>query len=252
MQTLWTGTFRFDNFDFPVKLVPATHGNKIKFHSIHKKCSKRLYNDKRCPMHGPVKLIEEAKGYEIAPNKYVVFERKDLKRIAPAFKKLLIISHFTEKEDIDPIFFKKTYLVKTEPDHDRKYAAFAQALGGKNLFGIGKLFTDRKEYLVAIWIKQGTIMCSVLRYAHELNPIENMNTMAASEKNPLVAKMEKSIEDNQKKIDLSRVEDQFLERITRVLAEKIIKQESNNVFEFCTAPILQYSYQRKKTLKSIT
>jgi DNA end-binding protein Ku len=90
----------------PVKAYPAVSGAAASpFHLRHASCGRRLQYQKRCPDHGPVESEAIVRGYEHAPDQYVVVDPEELDRLRPARDQALVLEQFLPLGEIDPALF---------------------------------------------------------------------------------------------------------------------------------------------------
>src|ERR671938_262 len=96
----------------PIKLYSATESKTVHFREIHAKDGARIEHRRICPKEDrevPYKQI--VKGYEVAPDEYVVLEKDEIKAAAGDRGKVVHLQEFVEAAEIDPVFYDKTYYV---------------------------------------------------------------------------------------------------------------------------------------------
>ncbi|WP_405705597.1 Ku protein [Streptomyces sp. NBC_00069] len=75
----------------------------------------------------------------------------ELDEIAPGRSQALDIAGFVDLEDVDPIFFDKTYyLAPRGQEHQKVYSLLQQALEQAGKAGIATFVMRQHEYLVAV------------------------------------------------------------------------------------------------------
>jgi len=224
MRALWNGRLQFSLFDIPVKIFSATQSDEITFNSLHAPCLSRIKMEKRCPTHGPVLDDEVVKGYEYENGKYVTVTEEDLSKANPAVNHSLAILQFVEKEALDPMHFDTSYYMAPDgPLATEVYATLRESIRSANKYGIGKIFMRRREFLVALWVKENAIVVSTLRSWNEVR-----NTELIGELNGLKSKNKEEIkmageliERHTKKLRLKNFKDSYQERLLAMLKEKV-------------------------------
>ena len=109
---MWMGTLTFGLVSVPVKLYSAVTHRKVAFHQLHRADHARIYTKRICPVDEEEVPYEDiVKGYEIAPERYVVIEPEEFAAIEPAFTRTIDIEDFVQLQDIDPIYFEAPYIV---------------------------------------------------------------------------------------------------------------------------------------------
>src|SRR5438309_1066644 len=81
---------------------------------------------------------EIVKGYEYAKGKYVYMDDEDFEAARVQGYKTIEISDFVPYEDVDPIFFAKTYYVGPGEGGERVYSLLARAMEDSGLAAVAK------------------------------------------------------------------------------------------------------------------
>jgi hypothetical protein len=102
----WSGLLRFSLVSVPVKAYPAVTSTATSpFHLLHAPCGQRIRYAKHCPQHGAVQSDAIVRGYEYAPDQFVVVEAEELNRLRPVRDRALILEQFLPVQDVAPTFF---------------------------------------------------------------------------------------------------------------------------------------------------
>lgn len=111
MHTMWKGTISFGLVNIPVKMHAATENKDIKLRQLHKECKSPVKYEKVCPIcEKEVKNEDIVKAYEYAKNKFVILDEEELESLKKEQEdKAVEILDFVQLEDIDPIYFEKSY-----------------------------------------------------------------------------------------------------------------------------------------------
>jgi DNA end-binding protein Ku len=224
MRALWNGRLQFSLFDIPVKIFSATQSDEITFNSLHAPCLSRLKMEKRCPIHGPVLEEEVVKGYEYEAGKFVTVTEDDLKNINPDVDHSLAIMQFIEKEALDPLHFEASYFMAPDgPLATEVYATLRESIRNSGKYGIGKIIMRRREFAVALWVKENAIVVSTLRQWNEMRSTELLGELnGVKSKNKEEIKLaEDLIARHTKKLRLKSFKDSYQERLLAMLKEKV-------------------------------
>src|SRR5271167_2850687 len=109
-RAIWTGAVGFGLVTVPVKLYSALDRKSVRFHQLSGKTGVRVAQKRVDPHSGEEVPYEEiVKGYEIAPERYVVIAPGDLETLQPKKSKTIEIEDFVELAQIDPIFYEHPY-----------------------------------------------------------------------------------------------------------------------------------------------
>ncbi len=168
-RSIWNGVISFGMVSIPVKLYTATENKDISFNLLHKDCGERLKQLRWCPKHEKaVEWDEVERGYAYARDEYVVMSEDDFEKLPLASKHTVELSAFVKAEEIDPIYYEKTYYLEPEEKGVKPYALLMRALKEKHLTGIAKISIRNKEQLCALRPTDGGLVMETLYYPDEI------------------------------------------------------------------------------------
>lgn len=152
----------------PIKLYSATESKSVHFHEVHAKDGARIEHRRICPKEDKeVPYKEIVKGYEVSEDKFVVLEQDEVKAAAGDRGKVIHLREFVAAEDIDPVFFEKTYYVGSRDDADA-FRLLHDALRKSGRAGIGRFSFHDREYLVAVRAGEEVLVLHTLRFHDEV------------------------------------------------------------------------------------
>ena len=103
---IWTGTISFGLVTVPVKLYSAVDRKSVRFHQLSGKTGVRVSQKRVDPSSGEeVAYADIVKGYELAPDRYVVVEPGELDALEPRKTKTIEIEEFVALSEIDPVYY---------------------------------------------------------------------------------------------------------------------------------------------------
>src|SRR5437879_5753115 len=109
-RAIWTGTISFGLVTVPVKLYSAVNRKTVRFHQLSSKSRSRVVQKRVDPQSGEeLEYQDLLKGYELAPDRYVVVAAEELEALAPEKTKTIDIEDFVELSEIDPIYYDHPY-----------------------------------------------------------------------------------------------------------------------------------------------
>ena len=167
---VWTGTLSFGLVTLPVRLYPATQPKDVRFH-LYDREGRRIRNQRWAetepppradrdeipspdatqdatpgreelagttgPVETPVAWGDVVRGVETGEGELVTVPREELERIRPERSRSIDIEDFVELEQIDPVFFDKSYYaVPMTPEATKPYVLFHQAMREAGRIGI--------------------------------------------------------------------------------------------------------------------
>ena len=110
-------------------------------------------------------------GFEVRKGRYVTFDKDELRELKPASTKAIEVSDFVEIDDIDPIFYERTYWLVPDGDQAKSsYQLLLAAMEDGGRVGIGSVVMRNKQYLTAIRPLEGALAMSTMRFADEVVP----------------------------------------------------------------------------------
>jgi DNA end-binding protein Ku len=167
-RSIWNGTISVGLAHVPIKLYSATESKTVSFHEVHLKDGARLEHKRLCAKEGKeVPFKEVVKGFEVAPDEFVVLTKEEVAAAAGARGKVIEIEDFVPDDQIDPVFFEKTYYVGYRDDGDA-YRVFHEALKQTARVGIGRFTFHNREYLAAVRPLDDVLALHTMRFHDEV------------------------------------------------------------------------------------
>ncbi len=223
LRSIWNGTVGFAGVFVPVKVHSATEDRTVHFHEVHVDDGARIEHKRICPKEDKeVPYKEIVKGYEVSEGRYVVLEDDELKAAAGPGSRLIELGEFVPTDDIDPVFFVKTYYLGSQDAGKDAYRLLHDALGKTGRAGIGRWVFHNREYLVAVRALDGALGMHTMRFHDELVPSEDLDIPTPS-KNPSSRELDmagKLLESLQAKFDPTAFEDTYRERLLAYIEAK--------------------------------
>ncbi|HEY2201816.1 MAG TPA: Ku protein [Solirubrobacteraceae bacterium] len=168
-RPIWSGTISFGLVSVPVKLYSALDRKTVRFHQLSSKTGTRIAQKRVDPTTGEEVPYEEiVKGYEIAPDRYVVIEPGELDALAPEKTKTIEIEDFVELSHIDPILFDHPYYLAPGPGGAKPYRLLLEAMTQTGKVAIARVVIRSKEQLVAIRPVGDVLMMETMLFSDEV------------------------------------------------------------------------------------
>ncbi len=168
-RAIWSGAIGFGMVNIPIKVYSATSSKSISFHQLHDKCQTRIKEMRWCPScDRKVEWEEISKGYEYSKGQYVILDENDFDQLPLPSKNLVDVQAFVDAEQVDPIYFEKTYFIEPEASAKRPFSLFAEALKGKEKLAIARIAMRSRERLCALRISDGKLLLSTLLWQDEI------------------------------------------------------------------------------------
>jgi DNA end-binding protein Ku len=167
-RSIWNGTISVGLAHVPIKLYSATESRTVSFHEVHLKDGARLEHKRICSKEDKeVPYKEVVKGFEVAADEYVVLEKDEVAAAAGSRGKVIEIEEFVPDDEIDPVFYEKTYYVGCRDDGEA-YRVFHEALKQTERVGIGRFTFHNREYLAAVRALDDVLALHTMRFHDEI------------------------------------------------------------------------------------
>ncbi len=170
-RAIWTGTISFGLVNVPVRMYSAIEEHKLHFHYLHTKDDSPIGYEKYCKKEDkPVPDDEIGKAFEVSKGKYVYLTDEDLEAAKVEGYRTIDLTDFVPYEEIDPIYFEKTYYLGPNEGGEKVYVLLAKAMESSGLAGIGTYVMRDKEHLGCVRIRDGVLTLEKLFFADEIRP----------------------------------------------------------------------------------
>jgi DNA end-binding protein Ku len=178
-RAIWTGSISFGLVSIPVGLFSATEDHTVHFNQFERGTADRIRYQRINERTGKeVEYSDIVKGTDLGSGEYVVVEPDELADIAPGRSRSIEISTFVDLDEIDPIYFQKTYwLAPTAEQYARPYALLREAMTRTNRGGIATFVMRGKEYLTAIRANGDVLALETLFFADEIRDPERLDEL---------------------------------------------------------------------------
>ncbi len=169
VQGIWSGTISFSLVAIPVRLVKAIEPGRISFRLLHNKDYSPLARKMFCPEEERMVPADEIiRGYEIAPDQYILMTEEELESVSPERSRTIEIVEFIDAEEVDPIYYDHPYYLIPSKGGEKAYRLLAEVMRRTNKAGLAKFVLAEREYLVAVTSRDGALALTTLHYNDEI------------------------------------------------------------------------------------
>jgi DNA end-binding protein Ku len=166
---MWTGTIGFGMVTVPVKLYSAVDRKTVRFHQLSGKTGARVAQKRVDPSSGAEVPYEDVvKGYELAPDRYVVIEPGELESLQPKKTKTIEIEEFVDLSQIDPVYYDHPYYLAPGPGGAKPYRLLLEAMRETGKVAIARVVIRSKEQLVAVRPMGNALGLATMLFADEV------------------------------------------------------------------------------------
>lgn len=232
MQTMFKGAISFGLVNIPIKMFTATEEKDVRFRMLHKKCHTPIKYKKVCPLcNEEVSPDDIVKGFEYEPGKFVIITGEDFEKVqTEAQARTIEIVDFVRLEEIDPIYFEKTYYLAPQPEvtaSAKAYALLRDAMSQSEKIAVAKVTIREKQTLCVLRVYKDAVLLETIFYPDEIRPAAEVPALPGEFKTDArEMDIAKQLIDNlTAQFDPSKYTDEYREALRAMIDAKIAGRE---------------------------
>lgn len=174
MRAIWKGQVSFGLISIPVRLFRATEERDVAFHQVRRTDGSRIKYKRVAAADGEeVTYADIAKGYELPGGETVILTDDDLADLPLTTSRAIEVDAFVPLEQVDPIYFDKSYYLEPEgPGALKPYALLRDALASSGRVAIVKVALRRREQIATLRVRDGVFVLETMLWPDEIRPPE--------------------------------------------------------------------------------
>jgi DNA end-binding protein Ku len=222
-RPIWTGTITIGLVNVPIKLHTMIFDKSVSFRFLHKQDGQPLKYQRVCVRDDKVvPWADTVKGYEVAKDEFVVFEKEELQASRPESDQRIRIDKFVDFLSVDPIYFERSYVLTPDKSNDA-YSLLLTAMQSMGKAGVGRITLRTKEYPVLVHSYQGALVLTTLRYDYEVaSPKDLEELIGLKEPSQVELSLAKKIvADLSGEFDISEYKDGYREKVEELIDKKL-------------------------------
>jgi DNA end-binding protein Ku len=227
-RSIWNGTITFGLIAVPIKVYSATESHTIHFHQVHGSDGARIKQKRICSKEGKeVPYKEVAMGYEVRGGEFVMLDKEEIDAAAGDRAHTIELEQFVDREQVDPVYYNRTYYLGAGSDGEDAYRLLHDALKRAGRTGLGRWVFHNREYLVAVRAGDDVLVLHTMRFADELIGVEKLDIAKPSRK-PTDAELgmaEKLVDSLQKSFRPASFKDSYRDRVSELIKAKAAGEE---------------------------
>ena len=169
MRSIWKGAISFGLVTIPVKLYSATEEKDVSFHQVRRSDGSRIKYKRVAAVDGEeVAYGDIAKGYELPSGETVVLTDDDFKDLPLTTNRAIDVLQFVPLEEVDPIYFAKSYYLEPDKTGTKPYVLLRKALEESGKVAIVKVALRNRESLAALRVRDGVFVLETMLWPDEV------------------------------------------------------------------------------------
>src|SRR3954471_24404069 len=184
-RAIWSGSISFGLLNVPVKLYSAVSKQTVRFRELREGDGSRVKHKRVAESDGKEVPYEKiVKGYEYAPDQYVVLSRDELSELDPKRTRAIEIQDFVDLDDIDPIYFEQPYYLGPDKGAESAYSLLVQAMKEARKVAIARFVLRNKEHLADIRPMDEALTLTTMRFHDEVSSPQDLDGEVFEEAKP--------------------------------------------------------------------
>lgn len=221
-RAIWTGSISFGLVNAPVRMYTAISEKDLRFNMLHQPDGGRIGYVKVCKVDDkPVPADEIVRAYDVGGGEYVELTDDDFAAAAAdGSGHLMTIHDFVPIDQIDPIYFERTYFLgPQEGPGEAIYALLCQAMSEAGLAAIATYVHQNREHLGCLRVREGVITLERMFFADEVRSTDGLAPSAQVDKRQLKMAAD-LIAAYTGEFDPAQYQDTYRERLLAVVDQK--------------------------------
>lgn len=176
-RAIWSGSIAFGLVSVPVRMESAVQEHKLHFNYVHEPDGGRIGYQKVCKAEDdkPVPDDQIVKAFEIEKGEWVYLTDEDFEQAQlGSAQKTIDIQAFVPHDEIDPIFFERTYYLTPQDGGEKVYMLLGRAMEESGLSALATFVMRDRQHLACLRIREGVITLERMHFADEIRPAKDL------------------------------------------------------------------------------
>ncbi len=173
-RAYFKGHLRLSLVSIPIEIHSAIETQaEVSFNEIHKPSGRRVGRKRFVEGVAEVKSSDIAKGVEVEPDHYVLFDQAEIDAVKPESSRTIDLVQFIDQSEIDYRYMERPYyVVPADKLAAEGYAVIRDALRKTGRVGLAQVTIASREWLVALSPLGDGLVLEMLRYPDEIRQPE--------------------------------------------------------------------------------
>ncbi|TWD15662.1 Ku protein [Marihabitans asiaticum] len=224
MRAIWKGAVSFGLVNVPVRLYSATENHDVQFRQVHASDGGRIRYRRVCQIDGEEVAYDDiAKGYETEDGEMVVLTDEDFADLPTRSSKEISVEKFVPADQIDPIYFDKTYYLEPDKAAQKPYVLLRDALEGEDRVAVATVSIRTRMTMATLRVREGMIVMQTMIWPDEVRSVDSFGDLGedleASDKEMAMARV--LIEQLEGEFDPDDYEDDYANAVKELVRAKV-------------------------------
>ncbi|MFI6028828.1 non-homologous end joining protein Ku [Amycolatopsis magusensis] len=169
MRAVWKGTIGFGAYAIGVKAYSATTDRASGLTQVHLTDGGRIQHRRFCEADGAeVPPGEVGKGFPLPGGDVVVLSEEDLASLPLATAHSIDVLSFVPMEQVDPVYFARTYYLEPEVAGTKAYVLLSEAMQQAGRVMVVKVALRQRETLAVIRVRDQLLLLETMLWPDEV------------------------------------------------------------------------------------
>ena len=231
-RAIWSGSISFGLVNVPVRMYSAISEHKLHFHFVHEPDESPIGYQKVCKLEDrPVPDDEIVKAFEFEPGEYVFMDDEDFEAARAEGYKTIEIADFVPYEQVDPIYFARTYYLGPEEGGEKVYTLLLRALEDSGFAGISKFVMRDRQFLGALRVRDGMLTLEQMYFADEIRSLDEIKPQRTEVSKEELAMAEQLIDNFAGDFKPQKYKDTYRDALCEIIRDKRAGKEVHHAPE---------------------
>src|ERR1700760_4504274 len=169
MRSIWKGAVSFGLVSIGVKMYSATEERDVSFHQVRRSDGSRIRYRRVAEADGEeVAYSDIAKGFPLPNGETGILTGDDFADLPLPSARVVYVMQFVPLDQVDPIYFAKSYYLEPEKNAVKPYVLLRDALDSSGQAGLVKVAIRNREQLATLRVRDGVIVMETMIWPDEV------------------------------------------------------------------------------------
>lgn len=222
-RAIWSGSVAFGLVNVPVQMMSAVEEHTLHFRLVHAPDGSPIGYERVCKAEGrPVPDTEIVKAFEVERGEFVHMSDEDFETAEAEAQggRTIDIRVFVPYDEIDPIFFERTYYLVPRDGGERVYSLLVRALEETGLAAVAKFVMRNRDTLGCVRVRDGVLTLVRMHFADEVRSPKDIGPESADVEKKELEMAKRLVEEFSGKFEPERFHDTYRDKLCEIIRAK--------------------------------